>query len=129
MGLKMRLRLKPSCGIKMSLRLKLRQPEGKDGERERFRALLQSEAYRRNRDGNLSTGEYADFMARTEQDHVVDKVLADCKGGDAYKANGFSFNWDDIIEWIDAHWFEILKLVLTVAILFLEPKPESDKEH
>lgn len=130
LGLKMRLRLKQNCGSKlqMSLRLKLRRPEDQGGERERFRALLQSEAYRRHRDGHLETGKYADFMARTEDDGVVDKVLADCKGGDAYKANGFSFNWDDIIAWIDEHWFDILKLVLTIAILFLEPKPEKGKE-
>ncbi len=113
----------------MALRLKLRQPEGKDGERERFRALLQSEAYRRHRDQGLSTADYTKFLTSTEDDRTVDKVLAECKGGDAYKANGFSFNWDDIIAWIDAHWFEILKLVLTVAILFLEPKPESNQEH
>lgn len=111
------------------IRIKLKTPAGKDGEHERFRALLQSEAYRRNRDGVMTTGDYADFMARTEDDRVVTKVLSECKSEtNMCHANGFSFTWDDIIAWIDEHWFEILKIILTVAILFLEPQPEPGKE-
>lgn len=99
------------------------KPLGKENERERFRALLQSEGHRRHRAGELSTPDYAKFMTQTEEDHVVDTVLTDCKGD--VHSNGFQFSWDDIIAWIDEHWFEILKAVLTVAILFLEPKPEK----
>jgi len=111
------------------IRLKLKAPPGKDGEIERFRALMQSEAYRRHRDQGLSTADYTRFMTSTEDDRCVEDVLYECKK-DTNKcfSNGYSFSWDDIISWIDEHWFEILKIVLTVAILFLEPKPEPGKE-
>ncbi len=110
-----------------NMRLKLKSPLGKEGEHERFRALLQSEAYRRHRDQGLSTADYTRFMTGTEDDDVVASALAKCKDStDKSMSNGFSFSWDDIIAWIDDHWFEILKLVLTVAILFLEPKPEDN---
>jgi hypothetical protein len=102
------------------------KPSGRSGERERFRALLQSEGYRRNRDGELSNKDYAKFVTSTENNAVVDTVLKECKG-DACK-NGYAFSWDDIIQWISDHWWDILKIVLTVALLFLEPKPEDGDE-
>jgi hypothetical protein len=110
-------------------RLKLNKPFGRGAERERFRALLQSEGYRRHRDGELSAREFTQFMISTESNRVISDVLRQCKD-DTNKSlsNGYAFSWDDIIKWIDDHWFDILKLVLTVAILFLEPKPgEEDR--
>jgi hypothetical protein len=112
----------------MALRLKFSKPCGRENERERFRALLQSEGYRRHRDGELSTADYTRFVTGTESNRVVDDVLSQCKDNKC-ALNGYAFSWDDIIAWIDAHWFEILKVILTVAILFLEPKPsEGEKD-
>jgi len=110
----------------MSLRFKFTKPVGKKNERERFRALLQSEGYRRNRDGELSTSDYTRFMTSTENDSTVDKVLARCKDSQNF-SNGYAFTWDDIIQWISDHWFDILKIVLMIALIFLEPKPEPGK--
>lgn len=111
-------------------RVKFKKPYGREAERERFRAVLQSEAYRRNRDGEMSTHDYVEFMTGTEEDKVIDDVMYEVQH-DTNKCfqNGYSFSWDDVIQWVSDHWLDILKIVLSVAILFLEPKPEDSDEQ
>ena len=99
--------------------MNFRRPRGSKSQIERLRALTQYEFYHRFRDGQLSESDYFRAMTATEDDRVMRKVLR-ASSGPSSKLNGQQLNWEDIITWIAENWQEILKIVLSIALLFAD---------
>lgn len=106
--------------------MKFRRPRGQQNKIERLRAITQFEFYHRFRDGQLSGEDYVRAMTATEDDRVMQRVLRDVSSD--HTLNGYQLNWDDIITWISEHWWDILKIVLSIALLFAEEEPDGTPE-
>jgi hypothetical protein len=90
------------------------------GERDRFRAIFQAEITEQHAAGKISEADYSKVFAASDKDRVIDRVIREAEKPTPDSAFSYSLNWDDIVQWVKDHWWDILKFVLTIALLFLD---------
>lgn len=82
-----------------------------------FRLLFIRRIRVARRRGEISQKDYETVLATLRRDDATQEVFTQ-----AVPASGI--DWSRISQWIKDNWLEILKIVLTVAIMFLD-KPDD----
>lgn len=89
------------------------------GDVDRFRAIFQKEITDQYHAGKIEKEDYDVAMRRSERNRVVHEMINEAnRHGD--------FNWVRVVDWVKEHWWDILKIALTLAILFLDGEEETN---
>ena len=93
--------------------------------RERYRRHLRRMLREKHESGEISDVDYEKAMRASLKNSTIEKVIAEStrSGMDGSNLKG-EFSWASIWEWICDNWLEILKIVITVAIMFADDDSE-----
>ena len=99
---------------------------GSDGAaRIRYRAIFQAELSERAELGQITTEDYSKALQASERDRVVDKLITESENPEADSGFVGEFSWENIVQWVNDNWVQILRLVLTIFLLFLDGNPDD----
>jgi|SRR3972149_506053 len=93
------------------------------GHRRKYWHRLRQELMRRRDEGKVSEEEYGQAFDAMENPRTAQRVIL--RSQDELG----EIDWDGIVQWIKDHWLDILKIILTICLLFLEPKPGTEDEE
>lgn len=105
---------------------RIKRPFG-ESPLERLRALTQFEFYHRYRQGEINQSEYFQALTALEEDRTVRHIQRKMMEQN-YHLNGVAWDWDSVVEWLQENWLSILKMVLTIVLLFAEESPENGEQ-
>lgn len=96
-------------------------------QRERYRRHLRRMLREKHESGEIATPDYERAMRASLKNSTIEKVIAESRQPtmDGSNLKG-DFSWTGIWDWICENWFEILKIVITVAILFADDDSERE---
>ena len=94
--------------------------------REKMRFHLQQMLRERRGSGEITPEDYAKGMKASQRNSTIEKLIAESQKSGSTESNLVGeFSWAGIWEWIQENWFEILKIVITIAILFADTQEEK----
>ncbi len=95
------------------------------GQRDRFRAILQYELFRRHTAGKISDYELEKSLAASNSNRFIHKIMLRY---DSTADTGLTIDadWDSIIGWFQEHWDEILQIIMALVMVFMD---EGDHER
>lgn len=95
-------------------------------QRNRYRRHVQRMLREKLESGELNSADYDKASRAILKNSTVEKLIAESRGSgqDGSNLKG-AFSWVGIWEWIQENWLEILKLVITIAIMFAEDENEK----
>lgn len=77
--------------------------------------------------GELTSEDYDKGMMASERNSTIEKLISESqKSGTDDSTLVGDFSWSGIWEWICDNWLEILKIAITIAIMFAETQDEKD---
>lgn len=91
-----------------------------------YRRNLQRMLREKHEAGEINQADFDKAMRACLKNSTVEKLIAESSGcgKDGSNLKG-DFSWASIWEWIQENWVEILKLVITIAIMFAEDEDEK----
>lgn len=94
--------------------------------RDRYRRHLRRMLREKHESGEINTIDFDKAMRASLKNSTIEKVIAESNrsGMDGSNLKG-EFSWASIWEWIQENWLEILKIVITVAIMFADDDSEK----
>ena len=94
--------------------------------REKMRFHFQQMLRERRGQGEISPEDYSKGMMASKRNSTIEHLISESqKSGSEDSVLRGEFSWSGIWEWIQENWFEILKIVITIAILFADTPEES----
>lgn len=95
--------------------------------RQKYRWHLQQILREKHGAGEIASIDYTKAMRASERNSVIEHCIAESRksGTDGSNLVG-EFSWAGIWEWIKENWFEILKVIITIAILFADTQEEKE---
>jgi len=93
--------------------------------RGRYRRHLQRMLREKHDSGEIADVDFDRAMRASLKNSTIEKVIAESQhsGTDGSNLKG-EFSWTSIWEWICDNWLEILKVVITIAIMFADDDSE-----
>lgn len=89
------------------------------GQRDRFRAILQFEIFRRHESGEINSYEIEKALAASDSDRVITKIM---RRYERDSKNGvLAADWNSIVAWFQEHWGDILQAILALVMVFMDP--------
>ncbi len=95
--------------------------------RDKMRFHFQQMLRERRGTGEISPEDYDKGMTASHRNSTIEHLIAESqKSGSEESVLRGEFSWSGIWEWIQENWFEILKIVITIAILFADTPEEKE---
>ena len=92
------------------------------GQRDRFRAILQFELFRRHESGQISEFELEKSLAASNSDRVIHKIMNKYD-----RAGVLTADWDSIIAWFQENWDNVLQAILALVMVFMDSEDDRDR--
>ena len=106
----------------MPSRLRNRQLSG---QRDRFRAILQFELFRRYEGGAISEYNLEKSLAASNSDRFINKIMR------RYDRTGptdvLGADWDSIIAWFQENWPQLLQMMMSLVMIFMDSEDDRDR--
>lgn len=84
--------------------------------RRRFKRQFKRQLERAKKNELISEEDYQKGLLACENEALMDKAVDEIEGdGDGWGA----IDWPKLVEWFKEHWQEILKLVLSLVVMFI----------
>ena len=95
--------------------------------REKMRSNFQRMLRERRGSGELTVEDYNKGMRASLRNSTIEHLISESqKSGSPDSPLKGEFDWAGIWEWIKENWWEILKIVLTIAIMFADTQEEKE---
>ena len=95
--------------------------------REKYRSNLQRMLRERRGMGLITSQDYEKGMRASKRNSVIEHCISESKkSGSPDSPLVGEFDWAGIWEWIKENWWEILKIVITIAIMFADTQEEKE---
>ena len=95
--------------------------------RDKMRSNFQRMLRERRGSGELTVEDYNKGMRASQRNSTIEHLIAESqKSGTEGSSLKGEFDWAGIWEWIKENWWEILKIVITIAIMFADTPDELE---
>jgi len=94
--------------------------------RDKYRKHLQRMLGEQHEAGEISDFDYQRAWKASLKNSTIESVIAESRKSGTTDSNlKGEFSWEGIWQWLKDNWWEILKLVLTIAIMFADTEEEK----
>ena len=105
----------------------LRRSRLLSGQRDRFRAILQFELFRRHTDGEISEYELEKALSASNSNRVIHRIMRQYDRTATTGSLSLGADWDSIIAWFKENWSEILQKIMALVMIFMDSEDENDR--